>query len=143
MFEPPNLSQQIRHIQIQVVQWEATQLLGLPFLSIMGLLCSWWVSWCLSESHLLSFSLLSGTSTVAGSGIPPTSNASSPQHFTFVCSAVPLANGVQFKVYTTVSFSSSGGTVNRYNNLTEERKATLIPLTPLSHSVTAPELFRE
>jgi hypothetical protein len=108
----------------------------------MGLLCSWWALVLVRVPIPLDPELQPAlvTSTVAGSGIPPTSNARSPQHFAFVRSATPLADGVQLDVYAIVSFSSSGGAVNGYNNLTEERKATLIPL---SHSMPTPELFGE
>jgi len=69
------------------------------------------------------------TSTAAGSGIPPTSNARSPQHFAFVRTATPLADGVELEVFPMVSFSRTGGAINGYNDMTDEQKATLIPLS--------------
>ena len=83
------------------------------------------------------------TSTRAGSGVPPTSNAKSPQHFAFIRSATLHRDGFELEVYAAVSFSNRGGAMNGYNDLNDRSKATLIPLPPLSRSVQTPEIFGE
>ena len=83
-------------------------------------------------------------STVAGSGVPPTSNARSPQHFAFIRSLSGYGDGYMAEVYPVVSFTLQGGAEAGYNNLDTNSQRTLIdliPLPPLSHCAPTPQLF--
>jgi hypothetical protein len=83
-------------------------------------------------------------STVAGSGISPTSNAQGSQNFAFVRSTTQQSGrSYELEVYPIVSFSDSGGEINGYNDLNEAEEKMLIPLPPLSYSMPTPELFGE
>jgi hypothetical protein len=78
-----------------------------------------------------------------GSGrLPPTSNASSPQHFAFIRSAV-LRDNASYDIvaYPVISFSHQGGALEGYNNLPANVKPFLIPLPPLSTHHPTPVVF--
>jgi hypothetical protein len=82
------------------------------------------------------------TAPTGSAGLPPTSNASSPQHFAFVRSAL-LRDDASYHVtaYPVISFSHQGGAMQGYNDLPENMKPFLIPLPPLSARHATPPLF--
>jgi hypothetical protein len=56
--------------------------------------------------------------TKAGSGIPPTSNETSPQHFGFIRSVNERPDGsCELQIYPVVSFARNGGALAGYNHL--------------------------
>ena len=71
-----------------------------------------------------------------------TSNASSPQHFAFIRSAV-LRDDASYDIvaYPIIFFSRQGGAVEGYNNLPANVKPFLIPLPPLSTRHPTPTVF--
>ncbi|KAF9507743.1 hypothetical protein BS47DRAFT_1265422, partial [Hydnum rufescens UP504] len=80
--------------------------------------------------------------TMAGSGILPTFNETSPQHFGCIPSVNEYPDGsYEPQVYPVVSFVRNGGALAGYNQLEGTAYASLIPLPPLSHGHPTPELF--
>jgi hypothetical protein len=81
---------------------------------------------------------------VSGSGMPPTSNGSSPQHFAYIRTIIPQLDGsYELEVYPQLSFTRRGGALATYHQLKETEQANLIPLPPLSRHHPTPELFGE
>ncbi|KAM6499330.1 hypothetical protein JOM56_004838 [Amanita muscaria] len=80
--------------------------------------------------------------TAVGTGLPPTSNGTSPQHFAFIRQMEILSDGsYALEVYPVVSFTRSGGALATYNRLTDAAKASLLPLSPLSFCHPTPDAF--
>jgi hypothetical protein len=80
--------------------------------------------------------------TLAGSGLPPTSNARSPQYFTFIRTVLLKPDGsVDVEVYPELSFHQSGGALSGYSELPEDARPAPIPLPPLSSRHPTPEAF--
>ncbi|KAI0296731.1 hypothetical protein B0F90DRAFT_1744658 [Multifurca ochricompacta] len=80
--------------------------------------------------------------TAVGTGLPPTSNGTSPQHFASIRQIEILSDGSYvLEVYPVVSFTRSGGALPTYNRLTDAAKASLLPLPPLSFRHPTPDAF--
>ena len=80
--------------------------------------------------------------TAVGTGLPPTSNETTLQHFAFIRQMEVLSDGsYALEVYPVVSFTRSGETLPTYNRLTDAAKASLLPLPPLSFSHPTPDAF--
>ena len=78
---------------------------------------------------------------ILASGLPPTSNNTSPQHFAFIRSLQLVPSGWLLEVFPIVSFTNSGGALEGYRRLSDAAKETLIPLPAFSHQHLTPALF--
>ena len=75
--------------------------------------------------------------TVPNSGLSPTTNGTTPQHFAFIRAAViseQEPGHLELEVYPVSSFSSSPNVLEAYIQMTAEIQARLILLPPLSRS---------
>ena len=90
----------------------------------------------------ISVAEIPNVDTLAGSGVPPTSNANSPQHFAYIWTVLLKPDGsVDVKVYPELSFHQSGGALSSYSKLPEDARPVLILLPPLSSRHPTPDTF--
>jgi hypothetical protein len=83
--------------------------------------------------------------TAVGTGLPPLSTGSGPQHFAFIRRVSIQENmSLGLEVYPIFSFTNTGGALPTYDRMSDTvAKAALLPLPPLSSRHPTPDAFGE